>query len=152
MEDAAPLCKKGHGVKIRRNDKNWAKGWRWTCLECEREAGRARRERDPEKVRLQTRELYERHPDRRRDYMLRHRYGITAAQYDSLLEDQGGVCAICARSNASGRRLHTDHDHATGKVRGLLCERCNRYLSVVENPDIHEAMLAYLTKHREASH
>lgn len=58
-------------------------------------------------------------------------YGLTIESYDVLCERQGGVCASCgeaetALSNGlSIKRLTVDHDHATGSVRGLLCNRCN---------------------------
>lgn len=56
------------------------------------------------------------------------RYGLTEASYAELLVKQNGVCAICAA--VPGRRsLAVDHDHRTGKVRGLLCTRCNRSIS-----------------------
>jgi Recombination endonuclease VII len=53
--------------------------------------------------------------------------GITDADYEALLAAQGGGCAICGNPPKT-RRLHVDHDHKTGKVRGLLCHRCNRAL------------------------
>jgi hypothetical protein len=53
--------------------------------------------------------------------------GVTDAEYARLLEAQGGHCALCPNTPKT-RRLHVDHDHATGKVRGLLCHRCNRAL------------------------
>jgi hypothetical protein len=59
-------------------------------------------------------------------------YGITAAQFSQMLSDQGGVCAICqtpdwpAPSGQAGP--HVDHDHVTGKVRGILCQSCNHGL------------------------
>ena len=53
--------------------------------------------------------------------------GITDADYARLLAAQGGHCALCPATPKT-RRLHVDHDHATGKVRGLLCHRCNRAL------------------------
>lgn len=55
-------------------------------------------------------------------------YGITPEQYDEMLAAQGGHCAICPRtqqSNVGKRRLAVDHCHKTGRVRGLLCHRCN---------------------------
>jgi hypothetical protein len=57
----------------------------------------------------------------------RSRTGITQAEYDRLLVEQGGHCALCPNTPKT-RRLHVDHDHATGAVRGLLCFRCNRFL------------------------
>lgn len=53
-------------------------------------------------------------------------YGITAEQYASLLRYQGGKCFICQRATGKRRRLSVDHDHKTGRVRGLLCNPCNR--------------------------
>lgn len=59
--------------------------------------------------------------------MVKHRYGITRADFEALLERQGGVCAICGRdqTDSRGARLCIDHDHETGEVRGLLCTPCN---------------------------
>jgi Recombination endonuclease VII len=57
----------------------------------------------------------------------RHRlktYGMTQTEYALLLRKQGGVCGICKNK----RKLHVDHCHATGKVRGLLCAGCNTAL------------------------
>lgn len=53
--------------------------------------------------------------------------GVSDEQYARLLAAQGGHCALC-QNGPKTRRLHVDHDHATGKVRGLLCHRCNRVL------------------------
>lgn len=55
-------------------------------------------------------------------------YGLTGAGYADLLARQGGRCAICQVANGKARRLAVDHDHATGRVRGLLCGRCNHEL------------------------
>ena len=52
---------------------------------------------------------------------------LTDADYEALLDAQSGGCAVCG-STPKTRRLHVDHDHATGRVRGLLCYRCNRWL------------------------
>lgn len=55
-------------------------------------------------------------------------YGLTVDQHAAMLESQNGVCAICGLPQiprGRKRRLHIDHDHGTGKVRGLLCDRCN---------------------------
>src|SRR5262245_47961912 len=62
-----------------------------------------------------------------RDYRLRKQFGITAEEYDIALELQDGCCAICRNKVADGRghRLHVDHDHETGRVRGILCGNCN---------------------------
>lgn len=60
--------------------------------------------------------------------------GITDGAYTALLEAQGGHCALCPNTPKT-RRLHVDHDHATGEVRALLCHRCNRNLPTWVTPD-----------------
>jgi hypothetical protein len=51
-------------------------------------------------------------------------YRIRGVQYSAILEAQDGRCAICGKFPTI-RRLHVDHSHATGKIRGLLCHKCN---------------------------
>jgi hypothetical protein len=62
-----------------------------------------------------------------RDWNLRRRYGISSEEYETLLDAQDGVCAIC-KSPPKKNRLHVDHCHETGLVRGLLCAHCNSSL------------------------
>lgn len=88
-----------------------------------------------------------------RDRGLRKDYGISAAEWDAMFEAQSGCCAICLKDYASrrpGYRFHVDHDHATGKVRGLLCDMCNRKLlpAAQEDPVILERAAAYLRKYQ----
>lgn len=52
------------------------------------------------------------------------KYGLTTESYDEMLKAQNGICLICHR-HPRKYRLVVDHDHKTGKVRGLLCSRCN---------------------------
>lgn len=52
------------------------------------------------------------------------RYGITRGQIQAMAQAQGGLCALC-RKAPGGRGLQVDHDHESGKVRGLLCMPCN---------------------------
>lgn len=62
-----------------------------------------------------------------RDAYLRRTYNITEEDYERLQAAQGGVCAVCHKPPRS-RRLHVDHDHSSGLVRGLLCFQCNALL------------------------
>ena len=73
------------------------------------------------------------------------RTGIPLAEYDALLAAQGGGCAICGNPPKT-RRLHVDHDHKTGKVRGLLCHRCNRRLDTTVTPEWLKAAWRYLVR------
>jgi hypothetical protein len=72
------------------------------------------------------------------------RYGITRVQYNALFKKQGGACAICEETLYAP---HIDHDHKTGKVRGLLCVSCNtKLVFALESPHL-KAARAYLRKH-----
>lgn len=66
------------------------------------------------------------------------KYGITLQDYEDMLRAQGGVCAICGgvESNPKFNRLSVDHCHDTGAVRGLLCNRCNRALGLLNDDAI----------------
>lgn len=79
------------------------------------------------------------------------RYGITLEDYEELCASQGGVCAICSRPPAGQRkdgslkRLHVDHDHRTGRVRGLLCFDCNTALGKFgDGVEMLKRAIAYL--------
>jgi hypothetical protein len=70
-------------------------------------------------------------------------HGITMEKYDTLLLQQGGKCAICRKTV----QLSIDHDHNTGKVRGLLCKRCNSGLGFfADEPERLQTAIDYLTK------
>lgn len=78
-----------------------------------------------------------------RRHKRREDLGLTDEQYATLLALQGGTCALCP-ATPKARRLNTDHDHATGKVRGLLCHRCNRALPAWIRVGWLERAIAYL--------
>jgi hypothetical protein len=87
-----------------------------------------------------------------RDLYLRRTYGISLLDYDNLLDDQGGRCAICL-CRPRTRSLAVDHDHITGRVRGLLCSRCNHGLLHFAQEDITilRRAIEYLLKHLEGN-
>lgn len=68
---------------------------------------------------------------KQRNRYLLAEYDLTQAQYEAMVESQSGKCAICQR--ASARRLHVDHRHSDGKVRGLLCGNCNRAIGQMDD-------------------
>lgn len=76
---------------------------------------------------------------------LKRRFGITPEQYDEMLAEQEGVCAICGKEQG-GRTLAVDHDHSTGEVRGLLCTTCNVHLAWLEDADWRSRAEAYLRR------
>ena len=76
-----------------------------------------------------------------RDYRLLAAFNLTAEDYDAIIAEQGGGCAICGRedADATGASLPVDHDHKTGLVRGALCTYHNRLLT----PAVQKWMAAY---------
>lgn len=62
-------------------------------------------------------------------------YGITIDEYNSILEKQGGVCKICGGVDKH-KSLAVDHNHTSGEVRGLLCERCNRGIGLLQDSEV----------------
>jgi Recombination endonuclease VII len=92
------------------------------------------------------------HTDKTRDRKYQYQYGITLADYNRMLEEQNHVCAICLQgetmqTNGKVKRLSVDHDHKTGAVRGLLCQRCNTTLGRYEdNPELMKNLISYLQK------
>lgn len=79
-------------------------------------------------------------------WSIKKKYGLSESDYAVMYTAQGGRCAICKGQERDGtKRLSVDHNHVTGKVRGLLCDRCNRCLGgAMDNPDRLEVMAAYL--------
>ena len=84
-------------------------------------------------------------------YNLR-RYGLDEYDYEAMLKRQGGACAICGTADPGAGREHfsVDHDHRTGRVRGLLCNSCNKGLgSLGDTADAVARALAYLRRAEE---
>ena len=92
--------------------------------------------------------LFKKYPERRPRYKRAERlklYGLTLETYDLLLKAQGSVCAICKQPSLAKPHLSVDHNHLTGKVRGLLCVKCNAGLgSFGDNIEMLAKAIAYL--------
>lgn len=74
----------------------------------------------------------------------RRLYGVTDEQYRQMVDAQSGACAVCG----STQRLCIDHNHATGAIRELLCDPCNKVLGLAaEDPTRLRGLAAYLEKH-----
>jgi hypothetical protein len=78
---------------------------------------------------------------RQRRTSLIRSYGISVQEYQRLLEHQQGVCAVCRQQCKTYEHLSVDHNHATGKVRGLLCAKCNVALGMLNEDRERIAML-----------
>lgn len=86
------------------------------------------RESNKEKTSARNKKWYRANRDKMTEWDKRQkrlrRYGLTESGYQKMVADQNGKCAICGRNE----KLHIDHCHRTGKIRGLLCDFCNRFL------------------------
>jgi len=97
------------------------------CTDCTNATTYTWRERNPDKYRAALRRS-----------AFKRKYGITPEDYDRMVAERGNHCDICGcppdpeATRAEDRRLHVDHDHATGRIRGLLCRGCNLRLGWYE--------------------
>jgi len=119
-----------------------------------RQRGREYYKNHREAVRKYTKEYYLKNTAKAKKYQLKYKYNITVEQYDQMFEEQNGVCAICGKPETTKNqwgtlRLSVDHDHVTGRVRGLLCTRCNNIIGRADD-DVTILLNAgiYLEKHR----
>ena len=75
---------------------------------------------------------------------------MTIEVYDALIKKQNGKCLICKQTpkpDSMGRQFSVDHDHKTGKVRGILCAHCNSLLGhAFDNPEILKSAIKYLSQ------
>lgn len=84
---------------------------------------------------------------RRQLFKLRTKFGLSADAYFAMLSGQKHRCATCRKPFPSRSDVHVDHCHTTGRVRGLLCDFCNRALGLVmDNPATLKRMIAYLRR------
>lgn len=124
------------------------------CIECTNRHHRETYFKAPEGQLARCKAWQSRNPARiyayQRKHHLKKKYGISVEDYNRTLLQQGGGCAVCGAmaTDSLGRKLSVDHNHATGKARGLLCSRCNRAVADLrEDRKIAKRMVEYLTKY-----
>lgn len=134
------LSKSGKRADCHPDRKHYAKG---LCIRCYQ---RQHRDANAEKKAV----YYERHKKKWKEYNLKSKFDLTLDDYNAMLKKQGGVCAICGGTEGNGQRLSVDHNHESGTVRGLLCQRCNTVIGMsLENTQNLKAAIAYLERHEE---
>jgi cytochrome b involved in lipid metabolism len=137
-------------------DKSNKSGLTSWCKTCRNDHNKGWRANNPDKIKVlnerhtQTRKEYYSKPDIKLKYRkasIKKQFGIEYDVYEFLDEKQGGVCAICKTDEKSVRNKHLciDHDHSTGKIRGLLCSNCNRGLGLLkDSEEILKSAIQYL--------
>lgn len=138
--------------------------WRIENKERAAEIGRKSRSRNPEAARKRANEWHAKNRERHLAYMagrrkthadqitsskLKAAFGITLAEYLSMLEGQHSQCAICGKSPSQNKkRLAVDHCHSTNKIRGLLCSACNKAIGLFSDNIRHlQSAIQYLSKY-----
>lgn len=96
-------------------------------------------------------------PDKVRSQHLTRTYGITLEQYNEMLAAQDHKCAVCGVKDGEcgghGNKLVVDHMHCSGKVRALLCSRCNTVEGLLRgDPNIAYAMAFFMRHHKPTLH
>lgn len=99
-----------------------------------------------ERHRQQDKAHYRKTRERHRELRISLKYGISVVEYQRLFVKYGNKCGICRKpESANNKVLSVDHDHKSGKVRGLLCNRCNKSLGFLQdNPELAFKIVKYL--------
>lgn len=139
------VCRQSKDMDSFHNYKASNDGKMYRCKSCDYEARKKWRLDNPERSQLSA-----------RSRRLKHVYGITLDEYYAMLSAQEGCCAICGLEENKSALISlqknisfaVDHCHVTNKIRGLLCNQCNRALGMFgDNKDILKKALDYLNKH-----
>jgi DNA repair exonuclease SbcCD ATPase subunit len=107
-------------------------------------------EQNREKVQARKKSYHERNRGKISEYNARRRYGLTTEERTEMLEKQSGMCPICGCDlrTLSSNKVHVDHCHATGDVRGLLCNGCNWGLGhFIDDPVRIRRAATYIEEH-----
>ena len=115
-----------------------------------RERQRKWRNKNIEYQTQKSKEWYANNKDRVRDLQLKKEFGISLDKYNEMLDNQNGSCFLCGGGpDAKHKNLAVDHDHATGKVRALLCRGCNVGIgNLKDNPELLEKAAKYIRNYK----
>lgn len=108
------------------------------------------RKKHKDKINERARIYTKKSPEVRKAYNLKKNFNMTLEDYDKMLKNQNYCCHICLKhENNFSKKLAVDHCHATGKVRGLLCDICNRSLGLFKDSvELLQNAIDYLTKNK----
>jgi hypothetical protein len=135
----------------------------YTCTQCKidkpesdyyirknRPNGKGRLSECKECMKSRVKNRYDNDPDLVNDMRAANTYGISLQEVRDMRERSGGICSICNQEGQHHhKRLVIDHDHNTGKVRGLICSKCNSMIGWCgENTETLQNLIEYLNKHK----
>lgn len=123
--EQAKIWRAANREKLREYNRNWRLAHRESELAKEKE----RRTVNRESRRVDNAAKLAANPDHNRARY----HGLTVEEVASMRERQGNLCGLCFNPLPVGSNTHIDHDHVTGRIRGLLCARCNWHIAVLEN-------------------
>lgn len=133
-------CKKEKTIDQFFKDSQRIDGRSYSCKECSRS-----------KYASRGKEYRKRNPNQRKNSQLKYEFGITLDEYNQMAEAQKGLCAICNQESVK-RNLDVDHDHSTGKIRGLLCGNCNKGIGLFkDSQDLLNKAVNYIRRSNEDS-
>lgn len=132
------VCRNKYEKALREGNKDYAKRQRENRKKWEKE--------NPEKAKI-ARDRWKVPEGWERNQRLKRKFAITVEDYDKMFEQQKGLCKICGKNynNKSQKNFHIDHCHKTGVVRGLLCNKCNQGIGLLnDNPKLLKKAIDYL--------
>ena len=150
MEKTCSSCKETKPLKDFYKEKRVKDGHMRRCKICHCKATEKYRKQNLNLYAKASKKHWEKLSENKRHSRWLNRYGITKNKYEEMYKLQNGLCLICKQQCSSGQNLSVDHCHKTGKVRGLLCKKCNSALGML-NDDISyfENAIAYLRNFEE---
>ena len=139
------ICRKCKTLRQLHEFHKNTRGQNVPCKFCERE-----RYHKHKTARLEARKVY-REKNKELISIKKNRANATVDEFKKLFTEQDGKCAICFTHQSNlNRRIAVDHDHDTKKIRGLLCDKCNRAIGLLKDRiDILQNAITYLQKHKK---
>lgn len=148
-----PGCKEQKKLSEFPPNKSYALGIESRCRACKAAYMKAHRKANPDQYKAYDRKHKDKvrndpqHKLDRQNQRLKSKYGISLEIYNKMVADRNNKCDICGMDGSLVRygKLKVDHDHSTGEIRGLLCDKCNFAIGLLnDNPTLIGKVLEYL--------
>lgn len=138
QEKYCPGCKETHSLENFHKSKSRPDGLTSWCKTCVKNNGAKWRKNNKERKNEYAKEYYQENKDRMNVRRIERLYGLSPEEHQRMKDEQGNLCKLCNQPetgtnamNGKIQELCIDHCHDTGKVRGLLCRRCNHLIAAL---------------------